>query len=488
MTKSPKKQRQKFNKKLLNDLVQEYEVKLIGEYKEGEINRDTRIKGYCISKDCKEEFEKSLRNLVEGGGCYCKKCAVINRKQKTENTNLVRYGNTNSSLVKSIREKTKKTKISQGIKIYDRQLLDTIISECKVKLIGEYTIVNTKTIIKGYCISEDCNEIFEKSFLMIVKGDGCYCKKCVMVHQGKKLFDTEKVKNLIHQFNIILLKPYNGNNRETVISGLCISENCEGIFSKQILNIKDKNSFYCMKCQYMNNGKKLYDINLLKNITSDVQLIGEYPKVNRETIIKGYCITENCDNIFEKTFRMLIEKSGCYCQKCTSINKEIKTKITNIDRFGGHPMFLEEMKEKMRTTNIDRRGVSHPMHDPKIFNKVMDKLYTIKNYTLPSGDRIQYQGYENKALDELVELYDEDDIIIGGENVPECWYQNDNKNHRYFIDIFILSQNLGIEVKSDYTFSVDNDTIMKKKEAFENLGYTCEIWIYDKKGNKTIVK
>lgn len=43
---------------------------------------------------------------------------------------------------------------------------------------------------------------------------------------------------------------------------------------------------------------------------------------------------------------------------------------------------------------------------------------------MPSGKIIDYQGYENFALDELlnVENINEDDIITNRKDVPEIWY------------------------------------------------------------------
>jgi hypothetical protein len=49
---------------------------------------------------------------------------------------------------------------------------------------------------------------------------------------------------------------------------------------------------------------------------------------------------------------------------------------------------------------------------------------------------IKYQGYENFAFDELfAEGFTEKDIITSKKNVPEIWYTNNDKNHRYFVDI-----------------------------------------------------
>ena len=51
------------------------------------------------------------------------------------------------------------------------------------------------------------------------------------------------------------------------------------------------------------------------NITYEV----EDDKISRDTKIKGKCISDTCPNEFEKTFRMMVERSNGYCKKCTLI-------------------------------------------------------------------------------------------------------------------------------------------------------------------------
>jgi hypothetical protein len=111
-----------------------------------------------------------------------------------------------------------------------------------------------------------------------------------------------------------------------------------------------------------------------------------------------------------------------------------------------------------------------------------------KEYIFPSGRVEKIQGYENFALDELIinEKIDESDIIVGVKNVPEIWYNDTNgKKHRHYVDIFIPSQNKCIEVKSRWTYKLQINSVILKETSAKELGYNYEIWVYDKKGNKT---
>ena len=115
--------------------------------------------------------------------------------------------------------------------------------------------------------------------------------------------------------------------------------------------------------------------------------------------------------------------------------------------------------------------------------KTSKASYSRKDYTFPSGKIIKVQGYEPHALDELVKTINEDEIKTGSINVPEIWYNDEKcKEHRYYVDIFIPSQNKCIEVKSTWTAKKKKDNIFLKQNAAKKLGYNYEIWVYDSKG------
>ena len=79
----------------------------------------------------------------------------------------------------------------------------------------------------------------------------------------------------------------------------------------------------------------------------------------------------------------------------------------------------------------------------------------------------------------------ESDIIVGVLNVPEIWFTDENnKEHRYYVDIYIPSQNKCIEVKSLYTYNYNLTTNLLKENAAIKMGYKFEFWIYNDKGQK----
>ena len=136
-------------------------------------------------------------------------------------------------------------------------------------------------------------------------------------------------------------------------------------------------------------------------------------------------------------------------------SKEIKDKIksTNIEKYGFENVFQSEfIKDKIKTTNIEKYGVEN------IYQANIDSTsgYKWKDYEFPSGEIIQYQGYENKLFDELLKEYTENEFITERKNMPEIWYiGTDNKQHRYFPDVYIPKTNTIYEVKSEYTLNVE---------------------------------
>jgi hypothetical protein len=407
-------------------------------------------------------------------------------------------------------------------KIYNLERLQSYCKENGVTLLEEnfnYDL-NSNSIIKSYCLNKNCGLLVSKKFLSFLK-TGSYCKKCNLF-KSKKLNDSEyttkygldSLEKYCHENNITLLKDYSKIilSQKSRIIGKCQTNNCENEFNKSFENFY-KRSGYCNLCT---KNIKVYKQKqtFLKNYGVD------NPNKTTDTRNKIYETNTNtygCKHAFnskiikDKIKHTMMQKYGVenpiqnkyikekientcllkYGSKSPFNNCDVKEKIkkTNLQKYGfEYPTQNENIKLKVQETNLLNWGVKNPTQNAEIAEKAANNSYQIKIYTFPSGNIITYQGYENFALDELINIYklDENDIINKKTDVPEIWYCDESgKKHKHYVDIFIPSQNRCIEVKSEWTYNIQINSVLLKQSAAKELGYNYEIWIYDKKGNKT---
>lgn len=163
--------------------------------------------------------------------------------------------------------------------------------------------------------------------------------------------------------------------------------------------------------------------------------------------------------------------------------EEVKEKMkkTFLKKYGvENPSQSDEIKLKKEETCVKRFGVAYPMQHNCIYEK--QQKYRWKNYTLPSGKVIKVQGFENIALDILLETYSENDLVLERKNIPKIKYGKNNR-HVYTTDIYIPKENKFIEVKSEYTLCKYLETNLLKEAASVNAGFNFEFMILDKDGN-----
>lgn len=143
-------------------------------------------------------------------------------------------------------------------------------------------------------------------------------------------------------------------------------------------------------------------------------------------------------------------------------------------------------RPKYIKTCVSVFGVSNPAQNAIIHAKQFNNGYKSKPYIFPSGKTVMIQGYELFALNELLESYNEIDIVTEKISMPEFWYEELGKR-RYYPDIYIQKDNLIVEVKSEYTYAGTESilaTNLLKMQSCIDAGYRYRLMMYDKNGKK----
>ena len=299
-------------------------------------------------------------------------------------------------------------------------------------------------------------------------------------------YNLEYLQSYVKDNNIQLLQEYSGNiKRETTIISKCLTDGCENSSSKTFRMLLNSGS-YCKVCTEKNRYNKMKATNMeRRGVENPFQDPGVRDKM-KATNMEQYGVENPFQDsgVREKMKATNMERRGVeYPSQDPGVRD--KMKATNMEQYGVENPFQDSgVREKVKATNMERYGVEHPMQNAEVSEKVSHNAYKAYDYKYPSGKTIRLQGYEKFAIDDLLaQKINEDDIITKRTDVPECFYKDSEGNiHRYYVDILIQSQKLCIEVKSTWTLEKNKEKVVFTKKALEDLGYKCEIWVYDGKG------
>ena len=152
-----------------------------------------------------------------------------------------------------------------------------------------------------------------------------------------------------------------------------------------------------------------------------------------------------------------------------------------------HYSKTDQFKIDYANTCLDKYGVDHPMKTIEIFQKATRNSFCRKPFVYPSG-RVDYiLGYEGVAIFELLESYNERDIITNVWCIPTFKYKRVSSkarpllNKEYAMSVYfpdILLPDKIIEVKSAYLYKRDKQNVIEKMKAVAQTGYKGELWVY----------
>ena len=536
--------RAKYTKDYLLEFCKDNNIILISNFENNEkIDRDTKIKGECYNELCKEYFNINFRSLVEKNLKYCKKCSneITNKKRqetclekygvyhaiqnkeiqkKIENTNILKYGGKSPANSREVQEKIKKTTFeNHGVyystqsksildKIknttlknkgkeyfeYSKESLNKYCIDNKIILLDDelnntnidfYNDVKREDNIYFICIIDDCNEKCHKTYRQIKEVSGFFCQKhtnenMVIKFKENYMINTgyeHPMKNpeVVEKAKKSLNEIYSDDLRKEEIMQKTINTNRinNGVdFPQQSEEIRNKTKITFLK----NTGYE----HPMKN----PEVVEKLKQTNLK--LRGYENPFQDPLCKEKSKQTNLKLRGVEYSLQDPLCKE-KSKETCLLKYGVEYSLQDiSVRNKGKETCLLKYGYEHPMHNPEYAERLSKIRFKYKDYIFPSGKIIQYQGFENFALDDLLkDGICEEDIFNGFVKVPEIWYNYKNKKHRYYVDIYIPNKNLCIEVKSEWTLNnIDKDQVLIKQESVKNHGYECQIWVYGANGKK----
>jgi hypothetical protein len=280
-------------------------------------------------------------------------------------------------------------------------------------------------------------------------------------------YNYQKLKDYCDEQKITLSKDYSKEKLmcKINIEGICITESCGKSFSIRF-DCLIKGKHFCKDCTKKNALEKMAETNL-KKYGSTCSLLNK--------------------DVKEKVEKTNIEKFGDK-NPMKSADIRLKRDESNLEKYGHKNVFeTDEVKLKSQNSSLLKYGTLFPMQDAEVSQKNLNSCFKSKEYKFPSGKIVKVQGYEPLGLDYLIlkEKINEDDIFTNRTDIPKVYYKGtDGKQHVYFVDIFIKSQNRCIEIKSEYTFNKDKENVFLKQQALKDEGYECEIWVYNDKFEK----
>jgi len=289
------------------------------------------------------------------------------------------------------------------------------------------------------------------------------------------LYNKTKLFNKSRTDNATIIK-VNNLNLQDVTEDQCKRDfhvifncNCGELNCKKSIRYCIDMGLFCKKCSVIIKEKKRQET---------------IKKLNEEIPERKTNIAKKISKTCKDTFNKLNEK---FPNRQNEINKKHSEKHIELNEKYSYRQ--NKMNEQKKITMLKNYGVEHALQLPEFCKKAHRNSFFRKNYELPSKNIIQVQGDEPYALDELLHNlnYKEDDLIIGFNNSIKlsCKYIFNEKNHVYHPDIYIISENKIIEVKSEYYYIKDYEKNIAKCKGCIKLGYDFEFWIYNEKKIKS---
>lgn len=238
------------------------------------------------------------------------------------------------------------------------------------------------------------------------------------------------------------------------------------------------NKTCCKKCRNVQIGKTSKEILNSKSKEEWIIIKNKQKKTN----YKKYK-NENYRNIKQQKQTLLIKYGVTNISQLDVVKKQ--KKATSLTNNGYEFWFQSEAGRQYVINNNKTRNYTMSL---ETHQKWLKSCFNRKHYTLPSGKCIKLQGYEPIVLDILLNSISEYDITTNVSDMPLIFYTYENKNRRYFPDIYIHKLNLIIEVKSTYTMKLHYNKNIAKALQCNKDNINFHFYILDKEHQLEIIE
>lgn len=357
-----------------------------------------------------------------------------------------------------------------------------------------------------------CGNDYEKMFRQLALVSGAFCLTCAR-YKGQpveSVFDMKRLQQCMERDGATYIES-EPLNRGARITFRC---NCGVIDKKVFQQLANVSGAFCHVCKTNKSHDKAKITNLQKyGVQFTFQSENNKTK-SKQSMLEKYGVDRpmRCSKIKHKTQGTCRQRYG-FDHYAKSDQIKLKIRATNMSKYGvpctfqmdgfrlraqhtilakygcTHTTQCKEVQQKMKETCLRKYGVVHPCHSPDIFDRSVANSYRRKIHTFPSGNKVVCQGFEPGALERLVRELNipENEIFVGAKNVPTIWYDWNDKRRRHYVDIYVKSKNLCVEVKSTFTFKLHQEQTLAKQAAAKELGYMYEIWVYKKANQLQVI-
>lgn len=305
---------------------------------------------------------------------------------------------------------------------------------------------NTKTLMKVMC-----SEGHEGTSRYNHFEQGFRCKRCA---DGEKKNTEEDADQVFLSKGFTPLESYIDGHTPRKCKCDC-GNTCYLTLSNARKNISG-----CKTCVAKSQRVPWLNMEAIIERQGCIPLFKEKDYTNNATKLKFICC---CGNLFICTWKQFM--LGTRCKYCAD--------------------------DSRKETCMKKYGVEYPMQCPEIYAKNAASSYKKKLYKLPSGKKIFLQGYEGRALDQLLKTHQENEICYQFEIDEEgniikdilhlAYTKPNGRPAVYYPDFYIPASNTIVEVKSMYTYVCNLDVNEAKFAACVDQGYEVLVLIYDEK-------